>query len=80
MNTRGVEMHPHIAAKMIKSKKGTLAVERKKAKMVLKKMKIMKHNPGKAVAVARVHICHCRPRKLLYSLLETYPAKHPQSM
>mmetsp|Transcript_31358 Transcript_31358/g.61070 ORF Transcript_31358/g.61070 Transcript_31358/m.61070 type:complete len:115 (+) Transcript_31358:220-564(+) len=79
-NTRGMEMQHHMAATMTKSKKGTLAVERKKANMVLKKMKVTKQSPGKAVAVKRVHICHCRPRKLLYSLLETYPAKHPQIM
>jgi len=52
-----------MAATMTKSKKGTLAVERKKAKMVLKKMKVKKHNPGKAVAVKKVQSCHERPRK-----------------
>jgi len=47
-----------MAATMTKSKKGTLAVERKNAKMVLKKTKVAKHNPGKAVAVKSVHNCH----------------------
>jgi hypothetical protein len=56
--TRGMEMQHHMAATMTKSKKGTLAVERKNAKMVLKKMKVKKHNPGKAVPVKRVHSCH----------------------
>ena len=56
--TRGTEIQHHMAATMTKSKKGTLAVERKKAKMVLKKTNVMKQSPGKAVAVKRVHNCH----------------------
>jgi hypothetical protein len=47
-----------MAATMTRSKKGTEAVDRKKARMVLKKMKTKKHNPGKEVAVKRVHSCH----------------------
>jgi len=47
-----------MAATMTKSKKGTLAVDRKKAKIVLKKIKMKKHIPGNAVAVKRVHNCH----------------------
>ena len=58
IKTRGVEMQHHMAATMTKSKKGTLAVEWKNAKMVLKKTKVKKHNPGKAVPVKRVHSCH----------------------
>jgi len=47
-----------MAATMTKSKKGTLAVERKNARIVLKKMKVAKQSPGKAVAVNSVHNCH----------------------
>lgn len=80
MNTRGVEMQTHIAATMSKSKKGTLAVEWKKTRMVLKKIKMAKHNPGNAVAVKRVQSCQFWQRKVLHMTLETYPAKDPQSM
>eukprot|EP01083_Nonionella_stella_P282489 961247_1 len=69
-NTRGIETQHHMAATMTKSKKGTEAVERKKAKMVLKKMKVAKHSPGKAVAVRRVQSCHFWQRKVLHSMLE----------
>ena len=57
-NTRGIDTQHHIAATMIKSKNGTLAVERKKVKIVLKNMNTKKHSPGKDVAVKRVHNCH----------------------
>ena len=56
--TSGIETQHHMAATMIRSKNGTLAVERKKARIVLKKTNIPKHSPGKPVLVNMVHSCH----------------------
>lgn len=78
--TRGIETQHHIATTISTSKNGTDPEEWKNAKMILKKMNIPKHKPGKVVAVDNVQVCHCRPLIALYNLDDKYPANTPQRM